>query len=64
MADKQKIPYLVIEIKGGLVQNVWASEPLAVRVMDWDNAESDEDTAQECQALVRLVQDKALLNVF
>ena len=43
---------LVIEVKGGNVQNVFSTSPdVEIDVMDWDNAESDENTRERCEEL-------------
>lgn len=41
-------PRIIIEVLGGVVQSVYADEPVEVQVLDWDNVQggaSDDEIA-------------------
>jgi len=52
-----KKPNIIIEVRGGLVQEVYADSPVNVKVLDWDSLDSGssdeemEEIKQDCLEL-------------
>jgi hypothetical protein len=40
------LPRVIVEIRGGVVQAIYSSEPINVSVLDRDNWEAEEDPAE------------------
>lgn len=57
---------IVIEVKGGMVQNVWIDkgEPVYISVADWDAAENDPETDKHCALLMESVKTDGLEQVY
>ena len=51
--NEDKIPYIIIEVRDGLVQNVYADSPVSVDVFDFDtdDPEQYDDTRSEWDEL-------------
>ncbi len=55
-------PRVIVVVEGGVVQEVYASTPLDVSVLDYDNLEADDSLKEESEEL--LAETKKLHQVF
>lgn len=55
---KTKINKIIVEVSGGVVQNVYAesSEGIEVQVLDWDNVEAGDDARDMPEAIKTMKQ--------
>lgn len=50
---------IIIEVRGGMVENVYSDGPIYVDVLDHDNLEAGDEYAQEIEeTLANLLQNK------
>ncbi len=53
---------IIIEVSGGLVQAVYSNNPtITVKLLDWDNIDTDNMTTEELQMQNEIKQMKEIL---
>lgn len=64
MANKPK-PQIIVNVQGGIIQSVWASENVNVEVFDNDNLETEGFSQSERNAMWdKKVEKKKLFGVY
>ena len=64
MANKPK-PKILVNVQGGLIQSVWASENVEVEVFDQDNLEAEGFNQEERKVMWdKKVEKKKLFGVY
>ena len=56
---------IVVEVDGGIVQNIYANCNIEVEVVDWDNASWSEEDCRQCKLILdEAINDKAYKHVY
>jgi len=60
LAAKAEPPRIIIDMTGGLIQDINANAPVKMRVIDWDNVKNprQEDTQEETEAAVKEYEEE------
>lgn len=65
LVKKEKPVRVVVEIKGGVMQAVYASAPVSVELLDYDNMGTADETSEEYISYTELEEEiKTLMPVW
>ena len=60
----EKKPKVYISVDGGCVQSVYSDTPVTVILLDWDNAEADDQCARKNKKIMRELTKNRTPTVF